>query len=141
MGIPTHSFNTDFLSARYLDPLKIRQTLGRKNWKPPIRWGSNSWRIDSKDKGQIIVSCADYGGELWIHASISRVDEMPTYEDLKLMHKACFNNGFAYQVFVPEEDHVNYHVYALHLWGRLDGTPVLPNFLQYHIDEFGDRMV
>ena len=127
--------------ARYINPMKIRQTLGRKDWRPPLPWGDDGWLIASKYKGQIIVTCADYGGNLWIHASISRIDEMPTYEDLKLMHKACFNNGFAYQVFVPEKDHVNFHAYVLHLWGRLDGTPVLPDFLEHHIKEYGMKMV
>jgi hypothetical protein len=31
-------------------------------------------------------------------------------------------------VFAPPTDHVNIHEYALHLFGRLDGTPALPDF-------------
>lgn len=54
--------------------------------------------------------------------------EMPTYDDLCLLHRAVFKDGYAYQVFAPPSRHVNIHQYALHLWGRSDGKPVLPEF-------------
>jgi hypothetical protein len=31
-------------------------------------------------------------------------------------------------VFAPPSEHVNIHDHALHLWGRLDGARVLPDF-------------
>ncbi len=129
--------------ASLINAGEIRLKLGRKEWSTPQNWmgDPNSWIIDSKIKGQIIISVADYEGILWIHASISRVDEMPTYEDLKLLHQACFNNGFAYQVFVPNEKHVNFHEYALHLWGRLDGKPAMTDFGALHEQWFGIKMV
>lgn len=115
------------------DPLAIYKRLGKQDWKPPTTWGSDSFLYKSRVKGQILVSYASYEDEGdWIHASISRVDEMPTYADLKLMHRAVFHKGFAYQVFVPESEHYNFHEFALHLWGRLDGTSALPNFAKYH---------
>ena len=43
------------------------------------------------------------------------------------MHRAVFP-GYAYQVFAPPESHVNIHGNALHLWGRADGKPILPEF-------------
>jgi hypothetical protein len=39
-----------------------------------------------------------------------------------------FGDRWAYQVFAPPADHINLHNFALHLWGRLDGKPVLPDF-------------
>jgi len=53
---------------------------------------------------------------------------MPSYNDLAMLHAAVFESGWAYQVFVPPGEHVNLHDFALHLFGRLDGAPVLPDF-------------
>jgi len=39
--------------------------------------------------------------------------------------------GYAYQVFAPPSQHVNIHPYALHLWGKVDGSPTLPEFGKY----------
>jgi hypothetical protein len=34
-------------------------------------------------------------------------------------------------MFAPPAEHVNIHERALHLWGRVDGSPVMPNFGVY----------
>jgi hypothetical protein len=48
---------------------------------------------------------------------------------LVMLHLGVFGRRrWAYQVFVPESEHVNIHPHALHLWGRADGTNALPNF-------------
>ena len=39
-----------------------------------------------------------------------------------------FAPGFAYQVFAPPTRHVNIHEHALHLWGRVDGKSITPDF-------------
>ena len=131
-----------------LNPLVIRAKLGRKKWGAPVEHGSDGWfflsaSAEPEDLGQVIVSCADWpeepitecryqicssGPVEFIHASIAR-PQMPTYEDLVLLHKAVFP-GFAYQVFAPPASHVNIHATALHLWGRLDGKPWIPDFGQ-----------
>jgi hypothetical protein len=59
---------------------------------------------------------------------MSRPDLMPDYGDLELMHRAVFGDGWAYQVFTSPADHINIHEYCLHLLGRLDGAPALPDF-------------
>lgn len=114
------------------DPLVIRRRLGRKEWGAPFEFGPDGWLFDHRDEvARIIVSAADWrDGRVWIHASISR-PVMPTYEDLCLMHRAVWPDGWAYQVFAPPSDHVNIHDRALHLWGRPDGSAVLPNFGMY----------
>ena len=64
----------------------------------------------------------------YLHASIS-TPTMPTYDDLILLHRAVFGRRrFAYQVFAPVDKHLNFHPTALHLWGRADGAPILPDF-------------
>lgn len=64
-----------------------------------------------------------------VHASLSRADRMPSYEDLVMLHHSVWgDDGYAYQVFAPRSRHVNIHPNALHLWGLLDGSPELPEF-------------
>lgn len=124
-----------------LRPLDIRKRLGRERWEVPVEFGPDGWRFDEKIYGpggntaqrRILVS-ADVGfaddGEVWVHASISHRDErvMPSYEDLAMMHHAIWPEGNSYQCFVPPAEHINIRGNALHLWGRLDGERVLPNF-------------
>lgn len=116
-----------------LQPLEIRRKLGKRFWGVPLPCGPNSWMFLSvlgKIKGCIIISAdIEEDGVAYIHASISR-PQMPTYEDLKMLHETIFP-GFAYQVFAPSESHVNIHERALHLWGRVDGKPWMPDFGRY----------
>jgi hypothetical protein len=112
-----------------LDPLRIRRLLGRGNWSTPERFGPDGWRYVNLDgKSSVILTVAPKDEDEWIHASIAYADHMPTYSDLKFLHAAVFGDGWAYQVFSPPSDHVNIHEFVLHLWGRLDGQPALPDF-------------
>lgn len=114
-----------------LDALAIRRNLGRKEWSAPLAFGPAGWGFRSTSPpGSVLVTCADHDGEEWVHASIAWADQMPTYADLKKLHAAVFGAGWAYQVFAPPSDHVNIHQHALHLFGRLDGSPVLPDFTE-----------
>lgn len=110
--------------------LEVVRILGKKLWSVPRTFGPNGWQIlRPEDGASIIVSVAPFDGEQWIHASIAHQDHTPSYEDLTLLHRAVFQGrGWAYQVFAPPSSHVNIHPYALHLWGRLDGTNQLPDF-------------
>lgn len=115
-----------------IDALGIRCRLGRDAWKPPKPHGPDGWSFVNRNEVQsVIVSCADHeDGDEWVHASIANTFTMPTYDDLKRLHRAVFRDGWAYQVFAPPSEHVNIHRYALHLWGKLDGSPALPDFTQ-----------
>lgn len=95
-----------------------------------------AWMFDARDGRRVVASWwpadldldGDFGCD-WIHASISgAMGTMPTYADLKLLHRAVFEEGHAYQVFVPTAEHINLRENVLHLWGRADGKPVLPDF-------------
>ena len=115
---------------RSFEPLKIRQRLSRsygQKWTVPVEFGPDGWILRLDDRS-VIVSCAEHDGAEWVHASMARPDELPTYNELKWLHAAVFGAGYAYQVFPPPSDHVNIHEYALHLWGRHDGSAVLPEF-------------
>jgi hypothetical protein len=111
-----------------INALNLRRALGRREWLPPRPFGDDGWSIVRADRtGSVIASAADFDGTTWIHASIAR-DEMPTYDDLVQLHTAVFGDGYAYQVFAPPSQHVNIHQHALHLWGRADGKPSMPEF-------------
>jgi hypothetical protein len=120
-----------------IDALHLRRTFGRQTWAVPEAWGDNGWLMRRRDEhggGSVVVSCMPWplaaGEEEWVHASIAFPDRMPGYEDLTTLHTAVWKGkGWAYQVFPPDEDKINLHEFALHLWGRLDGEPVLPDFV------------
>jgi hypothetical protein len=122
-----------------LNPVEISGRLGNGWWAPrcvgPDMW--NFDEINGSTTGRRILVSLDRevsarprgDGVPWLHASISRRLKMPDYLDLKLLHRAVFGDGaHAYQVFVPRAEHVNDHEFCLHLFGRLDGAPVLPDF-------------
>jgi hypothetical protein len=121
--------------ATTVNALKIRRMLGPKKWLPPQPWGPDGWCFGNTDfTMSIIVSCAWMDGVEWIHASIAYTEHgmpifeastgstVPTHDDMQMLHAAIFGEGYAYQVFPVMEEGV------LHLFGRSDGKPVLPEF-------------
>lgn len=114
-----------------LNALQIRNRLGKKQWSAPVPFGPDGWIFNCIDRPARIIATvgpdSDTDPTLWIHASIA-TPETPTYDDLVLLHFAVFRDSYAYQVFAPKSQHVNIHETALHLWGRLDGAPCLPEF-------------
>jgi hypothetical protein len=119
-----------------INGVELWRKLGTHRWAVPKAWGPDGWMLQAKNgDGIVIVTVApppipDDQEADWIHASISR-KTMPTYGDLAKLHQAVWPDGWAYQMFAPPSEHVNIHERALHLWGRLDGSPVMPNFGVY----------
>jgi hypothetical protein len=113
-----------------VDALQLYRMMGRERWSLPAPFGPDGWSMVSRDRRQsIIVSCAEHDGAEWVHASIAHTTYLPTYADLTRLRAAVWGDtGWAYQVFAPPSAHVNIHERALHLYGRLDGQPVLPEF-------------
>jgi hypothetical protein len=84
---------------------------------------------DAHRVGSVIVTQAEHDGVEWIHASLAWTDHTPTYDDLVALKAAVFGlDRECYQVFPIETRHVNIHEHCLHLWGRADGHPTLPDF-------------
>lgn len=83
--------------------------------------------------GRIIVTtCPEEDKVEWIHASISFNSRLPTYSDIVMLKEGVFGDDReCYQIFPEKKDHINIHHNALHLWGRVDGKRVLPNFARY----------
>lgn len=113
-----------------LDITAIQRRLD-KRWDKPLPWGEDAWFILGNGMGIIVsLDLESEPGVEWVHASISyqMKERIPSYSDLKMLHRAVFGDGHAYQCFVPAAEHVNITGNVLHLWGRLDGEPVLPDF-------------
>jgi hypothetical protein len=116
-----------------IDILRIRKMLGKNLWRAPTAFGPDGWKmVQVTGNGSVLVTCSphpdDPDGPEYLHASIAYADHMPTYTDLTVLHRAVWGEGYAYQVFVGGHEHVNIHNHALHLWGRLDGQPMMPKF-------------
>lgn len=110
--------------ASYLPKLN---TLWKKHENFPLLAFTNGYL-------QILFSVSEEDDkQIWIHVSVSRSNgTVPDYRDMKYV-KDCFfgNNRYAYQVFPTQEDHYTLpFIEVLHLWGRADGHPVLPDFLR-----------
>jgi hypothetical protein len=127
-GAITFALNHSFFDELAAAGVKIRQRLGYG----PAGVALTVMMPDGRT-GSIIVSQSDQPGDVteYLHASIA-IPPVPTYDDLCLLHRAVFGRRrWAYQVFAPEGEHVNIRADALHLWGRADGKPLLPDFGQY----------
>lgn len=114
-----------------VDALKLRKVMGRHLWGVPEPFGPDGWRmIHVSGDGSVIVTTADRDdGSVWTHASIAYPHRLPSYAELGTLKLAVWGgSGYAYQVFTPTTRHVNIHNYALHLYGKADGSPALPEF-------------
>lgn len=61
-----------------------------------------------------VIATAHYG---WDHASISRPDRTPSWEEMEHVKHLFFReNETAMQLHVPAIEHVNNHPHCLHLW-------------------------
>ncbi len=97
------------------------------DWQFLQRWGDGY--AFAKGGLRVIVDCCEKeDGNQWIHLSYSRKNWAPSHADTILVKEAFLGNRYAYAVLPPKERYVNIHANCLHLWARLDGTPVLPHF-------------
>lgn len=73
---------------------------------------------------RVILSTDSIRGHRWLHASLSRRNRTPSYDDVHLVKRIFIGDLLsAYQVFPPRTEHVNIHEHCLHLWAPLDGDP------------------
>ena len=118
-------------TGRVVDPNHLRAVMGRNHWFPARPFGETGYSMVGIDRRRTLIVTGGPNpddGVLWLHASITGPDRLPTYDEFTRLHWAVWGHGYAYQVFAPKSDHVNLHQYALHLWGRADGQNVLPTF-------------
>lgn len=112
---------------------QVRRSMGGRDlWYPPTPHGPDGWRLTSRAGlpfRSVLVSCANFEGVEWIHASIACEERLPNYSEMYDLHRGVWgDDGYSYEIHPPKDQHVNIHQNALHLWGRADGKPVLPEF-------------
>ncbi len=98
-----------------------------RGWRVLHPWG-NGLALQHGDLKVIIDCSPKKDGECWLHVSASRVNRTPSHEDMALIKTAFLGERYAYSVWPPSEKYVNIHKHCLHLWARLDGAAVLPEF-------------
>lgn len=99
------------------------------HWTPVSRWGDGYRYLNMRNGLRVVFTGAFIeDGKTWLHLSVSRAKECPSYEDLCEVKKTFVGEKmWAYQVFAPRTEHINIHQFTLHLWVSVDG-PALPNF-------------
>lgn len=101
------------------------QLHGEHRHRTEIRGEGVGWPL----RCSIIVTQHVFDDQDWLHASIYLGDNTtPTYQDMTMLHRAVFGRRrHSWQCFVPADQHVNLKE-VLHLYGRVDGRNVLPDF-------------
>jgi hypothetical protein len=116
------------------DPIAIKQRLGPGWTMRPFGAGGRQFgRMDATTGTvQLVIVSAGIWPELpeipIVHASMSvhRPDRVPTYDEMCLLHRAVWPQGYAMQAHVPPQDHISIRPNVLHLWRRADGRPLWP---------------
>lgn len=98
-----------------------------KGWTVIRQWG-DGWAVQNGGLRAIIDCSIKADGNWWLHLSVSRKAWNPTHDDMAIAKAAFLGDRYAYAVWPPADKYVNIHPYCLHLWARLDGTAVLPEF-------------
>jgi hypothetical protein len=81
----------------------------------------------------IVLCVIASAGAGWDHISVSTPFRCPTWEEMELVAKLCFEaDEVAVQYHVPLKDHINKHPYTLHWWrprSKLKPIPLPPKNL------------
>lgn len=101
----------------------------RPGWHKVVDSDDGEAWVDTMGTAKVIWSIArELDEHPWLHASMSRPASLPTYEDLKFLHRRFMNpKRKAMQLFVPDDQHVNLNPNVLHLWQTL-GPDLIPDF-------------
>lgn len=94
---------------------KAHEVKWRKDVEPFRIFGKREWGTTGGFQfGSVRVICSD--GDGWDHVSVSRVDRIPSYEEM-CMVKALFfgDEETVMQLPVRSDEHINHHPNCLHL--------------------------
>ena len=101
----------------------------------PVDWELGSALSDGqvylrRDGLLCIVSAAlELDNRRWLHVSVSRRNSLPNYKEVKEVKKLFVGKDrLAIQIFPRENQHVNLHLYVLHLFACLEEDCPLPDF-------------
>lgn len=75
-------------------------------------------------------------GTEWIHISVSRVDRLPTWQELsKVKEEFLGSDAEAYHIIPRASDFVNIHNYCMHIWSHVNNINRLPNLEELEFEE------
>lgn len=84
------------------------------------------WRRN--DRLLVIAEVAVYQTIPWLHVSCSFSDRIPTHDDLREVKTNFVGDRLAVQIFPQESEYVNDMPFVLHLWAKLIGDRLTPDF-------------
>lgn len=99
------------------------------NWSP-VRDGPPGLKAYRGRAGLLVCLNVmwERDGLRWLHVSMSRNSELPSYDDLRAVKDLFIGRDEeALQIFPPEAEYVNVHPFCLHLWHCIDQR-VTPDF-------------
>jgi hypothetical protein len=103
----------------------------RRPWREVERRTDGSRYLNELTGQSVIVSLEEHNGTKWLHVSTAFPTKLPSWFELREVKDLFIGrNREAVQVLPPEKEYVNLHPYCLHLWARVDGTRLLPDFTQ-----------
>lgn len=98
-----------------------------RGWKMQV--GVSHYWLEGYAGLRVMLGGNLYGKEKWIHISLSRKERLPSWGDIKKVKELFLGDDLtAIQVFPPKDQFINDNPYVLHLWHRLGGKPLLPDF-------------
>ena len=101
------------------------------NWQPPTELPQN-WKIIKRSEdgaayrnrtglAVIISCCVEADGKNWIHLSVSKRKQYPTWDEFVQVKELFLGReSLALQVLPPRSEWVNDHPFCLHLYQCLD---------------------
>jgi hypothetical protein len=106
------------------------ERLRRAHWEPRVPGDDGLGTWDQPTRGiRLMHSVSEEDdGEVWAHLSVSlRTWTLPEWRQLKEAQWLCYPDHAGIVVVAPKDEHVNV-AEVLHVWTKLTGPPVLPDF-------------
>lgn len=79
----------------------------------------------------VIAEVSIYQTIPWLHVSTSFPDRIPPHDDLRQVKALFVGDRLAVQVFPQESEYVNDNPFVLHLWCKLVGARLTPDFRRH----------
>lgn len=74
-----------------------------------------------------VIASSGYG---WEHVSVSTRKRMPNWTEMEWVKRRTLGDVVAYQLHLPESQHINVHRFCLHIWRPLTAEiPLPPNWM------------
>jgi len=78
--------------------------------------GNGCFILKSNKNNKEILRVIASSQEGWDHVSVSLEYRCPVWKEMEFVKKLFMGDVVAYQLHLPESDHINCHPYVLHIW-------------------------